>query len=83
MSSQKKPSMGGVGASYDDPNFGRGGYGATPSYDNDKRPFNYEDGGAGGYNLNRQTGNGGGGMGGRPPSGRRAPGGQPVDNYNN
>jgi len=33
--------------------------------------------------LNRQTGYGGGGMGGRPPSGRRAPGGQPVDNYNN
>lgn len=70
--------MGGVGGSYDDPNFGRGGmggYGATPSYDNDKRPFNYDDGGNSGYNLNRQTGYSGAGMGGRPPSGRRAPGG--------
>ncbi len=56
MSSQKKPNMGGVGASYDDPSFTRGGqgYGATPSggYDNDKRPFNYEENGSG-YNLNR------------------------------
>lgn len=46
--------MGGVGASYDEPNYNRGGgpggYGATPSYDNEKRPFNYEEGG---YNLNR------------------------------
>jgi hypothetical protein len=83
MSSQKKPSMGGVGASYDEPNFNRGGYGATPSggYENDKRPFNYEENGS--YNLNRQTGYGG--MSGRPPSGRRGPGGQtqPADNYNN
>jgi hypothetical protein len=48
MSSQKKPSMGGVGASYDEPNFNRGGYGATPSggYENDKRPFNYEENGS-------------------------------------
>ena len=44
--------MGGVGASYDEPNFNRGGYGATPGgYDNEKRPFNYEEGGV--YNLNR------------------------------
>ena len=44
MSSQKKPAMGGVGASYDEPNFNpRGGYGATPGYENEKRPFNYEE----------------------------------------
>jgi hypothetical protein len=47
--------MGGVGMSYDDPNFTKvgQGYGATPGsgYDNDKKPFNYEE--SGGYNLNR------------------------------
>ena len=70
--------MGGVTATYDEPNYNRGGYGATPSggYENEKRPFNYEEGGGiSGYNMNRQSGNGIAGMGARPPSGRRVPGG--------
>jgi hypothetical protein len=62
--------MGGVTASYDEPNYSRGGFGATPSggYENEKRPFNYEEGGGiSGYNMNRQSGYGGTGMGARPP----------------
>lgn len=73
MSSQKKTPYGDSGEGYEEQGFNRGkGYGATPGgYEMDKRPFNYDDGG--GYNANRQPGYGG--MSGRPPSGRRPPGG--------
>ena len=46
--------MGGVTASYDEPNYNRGGYDVTTSggYENEKSPFNYEEGGGSSdYNM--------------------------------
>lgn len=59
MSSQK-PSYG----NQDDHNHGSRGGG----FDNDKRPFNYDENSGPGYNVGRANG-----PGGRPPSGKRGP----------
>jgi hypothetical protein len=71
MSSQKKPSYGGVMGNSEDGGYG-GGRGGI--YENiEKRPFNYDEnmGPTGSSYNHRMQNNGPPSIGGRPPSGRR------------